>query len=226
MDSIASFFCLEMRRMNIDLYTVGPFAENTYLLSRDGSSVLIDPGFYQPREYKVFEDDLSESGNKLIAVILTHAHVDHVLGLEKVLKNHDVPVYLNHSDLYLWNHFSDQAGRFGFSVAGFDFTPEPLEEQKGFSISPFSMDVLYTPGHSPDHVSVYFPDDALLIAGDALFRESIGRTDLYKGDFDTLSESIREKIYTLPGSTRVLPGHGPATTIGHELKNNPFVKGE
>ncbi|PWN05473.1 MBL fold metallo-hydrolase [Rhodohalobacter mucosus] len=212
--------------MDIELYTVGPFAENTYLISQQGSSLLIDPGFYQPREYSVFQDDLAESGNKLTAVILTHAHVDHVLGLEKVLKNHKVPVYLNHSDLYLWNHFSDQAGRFGFSVPDFDFTPEPLDEQEGFTIGSFSMDVICTPGHSPDHVSIYFPSEDLLIAGDALFRESIGRTDLYKGDFDLLSDSIRNKLYTLPDSTRVLPGHGPATTIGYEKKNNAFVKGE
>ena len=107
----------------------------------------------------------------------------------------------------------------------FDFTPKPLDEQKSLSIGPFTMDILYTPGHSPDHVSIYFPDDELLIAGDALFRESIGRTDLYKGDFDLLSQSIRNKLYTLPESTKVLPGHGPSTTIGHEKKNNSFVKG-
>ncbi|MDX1591796.1 MAG: MBL fold metallo-hydrolase [Balneolaceae bacterium] len=211
--------------MNVELFTVGPFAENTYLVSKEGSSVLVDPGFYQPREFSIFEDELSESGNSLIAVLLTHAHVDHVLGLEKVLKNYELPVYLNHSDLYLWEHYADQAGRFGFSVAGFDFTPKPLDEQKSLSIGPFTMDILHTPGHSPDHVSIYFPDDELLIAGDALFRESIGRTDLYKGDFDLLSQSIRNKLYTLPESTRVLPGHGPSTTIGHEKENNSFVKG-
>lgn len=223
---IASFFYIKNRIVDVQLYTVGPFVENTYLVSHQGSSLLIDPGFYQPREYNVFKDDFEESGNKLLAVILTHAHVDHVLGLEKVLKNHKVPVYLNHSDLYLWNHYSDQAGRFGFTVADFDFTPEPLDEQKGFDIGPFSLDVIFTPGHSPDHVSIYFPSDELLIAGDALFRESIGRTDLYKGDFDLLAESIRKKLYMLPVSSRVLPGHGPATTIGHEMENNPFVKGE
>lgn len=222
---IASFFCLEMRSMKIELYTVGPFAENTYLLSKDGSSVLIDPGFYQPREFRVFADALAESKNEFIAVLLTHAHVDHVLGLEKVLKEFEVPVYMNHTDLFLWNHFSEQASRFGFTAAGFDFTPHPLDEQEQFSIGPFTMDVLFTPGHSPDHVSLYFRDDELLIAGDALFRESIGRTDLYKGDFDLLTTSIREKLYSLPGSTRVLPGHGPATTIAHEIENNPFVKG-
>ncbi len=211
--------------MELRSYTVGPFAENTYLLTRQGKSILVDPGFFDPREFQQVQSDLSESGSELIAVLLTHSHVDHVLGLDKVLKEYDVPVYLNHSDLYLWNNFPDQAMRFGFRAAGFDFTPEPLTEQKGFDLGPFTFDVLYTPGHAPDHVSLYFPESGALLAGDALFRESIGRTDLYKGDFDLLSKSIREKLYTLPEETTVYPGHGPSTTIGHEKQNNGFVKG-
>ncbi len=218
------FFICSHQSMKIKHYTVGPFSENTYLISENGSAILIDPGFFEPHEFQIFKNDLAESGSKLIAVLLTHAHVDHVLGLEKVLKEFDVPVYLNHSDLNLWNNFSDQAKRFGFNAPDFDFIPENLSEKKHFTIGPFSMDVIYTPGHSPDHVSLYFPDLQILIAGDALFRESIGRTDLYKGDFDLLASSIREKLYTLPGDTKVFPGHGPSTTISHEKKQNAFVK--
>ena len=210
--------------MDVKQYTVGPFAENTYLITQQGKSILIDPGFFDPRELSVFKDDLEESNSELIAICLTHAHIDHVMGLEKVLKEFDVPVYLNHSDLYLWNNYPDQALRFGFRTSGFDFTPMELSEQKKFGLGPFTFDVIYTPGHSPDHVSLYFPDEDLLIAGDALFRESIGRTDLYKGDLELLTESIREKLYTLPDKTKVLSGHGPSTTIGYEKANNSFVK--
>lgn len=212
--------------MDIQLFTVGPFAENTYLLTREGKSLLIDPGFFDPSEYRACKENLENAGSELTAVCLTHAHVDHILGLEKVLKEFDVPVYLNHSDLNLWQRFPDQAAMFGFpSIAGHDFTPEPLPEQKDFEIGPFTFDVMYTPGHAPDHVSLYFPEQKTVIAGDVLFRESIGRTDLYKGDFDLLAESIRTKLYTLPDETAVFPGHGPSTTIGHEKKTNPFVKG-
>ncbi|PKD42863.1 MBL fold metallo-hydrolase [Rhodohalobacter barkolensis] len=211
--------------MEIKQYTVGPFAENTYLLTVDQKAILIDPGFFDPREFSVFKNDLKESGADLIAVCLTHAHVDHIMGLDKVLKEFDVPVYLNHSDLYLWKNYPDQATRFGFRTSGFDFTPKELAQQKDFSVGPFSFDVLFTPGHSPDHVSLYFPDQKTLIAGDTLFRESIGRTDLYKGDFDLLAQSIREKLYTLPDDTKVLSGHGPATSIGYEKSHNNFVKG-
>lgn len=210
--------------MDIQIFTVGPFAENTYLLTKEDKSILIDPGFFDPNEFNQFKEELKLKKSELIGVILTHAHVDHVLGLDKVLNDFDVPVYLNHSDLYLWKKFPDQAQRFGFHAAGFDFTPQSLPEQKAFTLSPFQMDVLYTPGHSLDHVSIFFKEDLVLIAGDALFRESIGRTDLYKGDFSLLEKSIKEKLYQLPDNTKVLPGHGPSTTIGHEKKNNAFVR--
>lgn len=210
--------------MKLTLFTVGPFSENTYLLEKAGEAILIDPGFFDPREYNQFQDKLKKSGSKLIAICLTHAHVDHILGLDRVLKGYDVPVYLNHTDLFLWENFPNQATMFGLRSAGFDFTPEPLPEQTGFKIGHFTFDILYTPGHSPDHVSLYFKDEEFLIAGDALFYESIGRTDLYKGDFDLLEKSIKDKLYSLPAGTTVYPGHGPSTTIGHEKMHNAFVK--
>lgn len=212
--------------MDTDVFTVGPFAENTYLISDQGKSILIDPGFYEDHEFRTFQEKLSESGNQLIAVCLTHAHLDHILGLQQVLDLFKVPVYLNHSDLYLWKELPGQAKMFGFKADGFNFIPDELPEQKQFNIGPFQFDVLYTPGHAPDHVSLYFANEELLIAGDTIFRESIGRTDLYKGNFDLLASSIKEKIYTLPDNTTVYPGHGPSTTVGHEKAANPFVKGE
>ena len=210
--------------MELKTFTVGPFSENTYLMVENGDALLIDPGFYDDREFSSFKTELDDSGATLRAVCLTHAHVDHILGLHKVLKEFEVPVYLNHSDLYLWENFEQQSKVFGLHSGGFDFTPEPLEEQKNFSIGNFNFDVIYTPGHSPDHVSLYFDGDELLIAGDVIFYESIGRTDLYKGDFELLASSIRNKLYKLPDDTSVYPGHGPATTIGREKKHNAFVK--
>jgi len=211
--------------MVVESYTVGPFSQNTYLLTHKGEGLLIDPGFYDPTEYQQFKRDLSEKKIELLAILLTHAHIDHVLGIDKVLADIDLPVYLNHSDLYLWNNFPNQAAMFGVRTAGFDFIPQPLPETSEMVLGSFTFDVLYTPGHSPDHVSLYFKNENQLIAGDVLFHQSIGRTDLYKGDFDTLAKSIREKLYTLPENTVVWPGHGPKTTIGFEKVNNEFVKG-
>ncbi len=211
--------------MDIQKFEVGPFGENTYLLIESGEAVIIDPGFSNNSEFDHFEKALSASGAKLIAVVLTHAHVDHVLGLPRLLKKYPVDVYLNHSDLYLWNRFPEQATMFGIQADKIDADPKELPVQKDFTLGSFTMDVRYTPGHAPDHVSIYFEQENVLIAGDTLFKQSIGRTDLYKGDFDLLAKSIRNELYTLPDSTRVLPGHGPETTIGYEKKNNSFVTG-
>jgi glyoxylase-like metal-dependent hydrolase (beta-lactamase superfamily II) len=210
--------------MQIHRFTVGPFAENTYLLIRDDQALIVDPGFFEDSEYNKVISKLEDEQAALHAVILTHAHVDHVLGLNKVLKNYDLPVYLNNRDRYLWDNFSSQAAMFGLQAEGFSFDPEQLEVQSGWTIGNFEFDVRYTPGHSPDHVSLYSKNDGIVIAGDALFKEGIGRTDLYKGNFNTLKKSIEEQLYSLPDETVVYPGHGPETTIGHEKKANPFVK--
>jgi hydroxyacylglutathione hydrolase len=212
--------------MDIEIFEVGPFAENTYLLCDEGDGILVDPGFFDPREYNAFRQKMDYKSIQLQAVLLTHAHVDHVLGLERVLKDFSVPVYLNHTDLFLWENFPDQAAMFGVRTSGFDFIPEPLPEMQNHLIGNFTFDVLYTPGHSPDHISIYFKKYDILVAGDVLFSESIGRTDLYKGDFNELANSIRLKLYTLPDDTSVYPGHGPKTTIGHEKRNNAFVRAE
>ncbi|MGM0588629.1 MAG: MBL fold metallo-hydrolase [Bacteroidota bacterium] len=210
--------------MNLYTLTVNPFSENTYVLVEESKALLIDPGFYAESEFQEYKRILKSEEATLSAVVLTHAHVDHVLGLSRVLKDRRVPVYLNHSDLYLWENFPAQAGRFGFNVPAFDFTPEPLEVGEEVTLGPLTFDVRYTPGHAPDHVSLYRPQESILIAGDTLFKQSIGRTDLYKGDMEQLAKSIREQLYTLPDDTQVYPGHGPSTTIGFEKKNNSFVK--
>lgn len=210
--------------MQIDRFTVGPFGENTYLLTEGDEALIIDPGFVNASEFGKVQSHIEEHGMDLLAVVLTHAHVDHVLGLNKVLDEYEVPVYLNDKDRYLWNNFGSQAAMFGLQASGFSFDPEPLPVQSEWTIGNFTFEIRYTPGHSPDHVSLYSVADSAVIAGDALFKEGIGRTDLYKGDFKLLEQSIREQLYTLPDDTVVYPGHGPETTIAHEKHSNPFVK--
>lgn len=210
--------------MQIKKYTVGPFAENTYLLIEGEEALIVDPGFAEQKEYGAVKSKIEEQGKSLVAILLTHAHVDHALGVDKVLKDYDVPVYLNDKDRYLWNNFASQAAMFGLQIDGFSFEPEALPVNPEWQIGNFVFDIRYTPGHSPDHVSLYSKKDGLVIAGDALFKEGIGRTDLYKGDFNTLAQSIQKQLYTLPDETVIYPGHGPETTIGHEKQANPFVK--
>lgn len=204
---------------------MGPFAENTYLLTEGNDALLVDPGFSNEKEFKQFRSELANSGSLLKAVLLTHAHIDHVLGLPAVLKAFDVDVYLNHTDLTPWNNISQQASMFGLQADNLDFIPNELPGNGTLSIGSFRMDLLYTPGHAPEHVSIYFEDDNVVLAGDTLFRQSVGRTDLYKGDSDLLKKSIREKLYMLPDETTVYPGHGTVTTIGEEKRENPFLRG-
>lgn len=208
--------------MEIQKFEVGPFLENTYLLTKGSEHILVDPGFSREPEFQEFKNSLTV---ELKAIVLTHAHVDHVLGLKRTLRDFDVPVYYCKEDRFLWENFGSQSQMFGINQGGLDFIPENLPTDDVFEIGSFTFKCLYTPGHSPDHLSLYFEDDGVLLAGDALFKESIGRTDLYKGSLEVLEKSIREKLYTLPAETVVYPGHGPETNIAHEKKNNPFVQG-
>ena len=210
--------------MNIEKFEVGPFLENTYLLIHDNEAIVIDPGFYRDEEYQTFIRKVVEHGVTLTSILLTHAHVDHILGIHRVLKDYKVPVYLNTKDLFLWENFGNQATMFGLRQVGFSFIPNAMPESGLFKIGNIEFECLFTPGHAPDHTAFYFKHEGFCIAGDALFNESIGRTDLYKGNFDLLEKSIREKLYTLPEETIIYPGHGPTTTVLHEKKNNPFVK--
>ncbi|MDZ7807948.1 MAG: MBL fold metallo-hydrolase [Gracilimonas sp.] len=208
--------------MDIQKFEVGPFLENTYLLTKGTEHLLIDPGFSREPEFQELKNSLK---GDLKAIVLTHAHVDHVLGLKRSLKDFDVPVYYCTEDRFLWENFGSQAQMFGINEGGLDFVPENLPTDDEFEIGSFKFKCLYTPGHSPDHLSLYFEEEGILLAGDALFKQSIGRTDLYKGSFEVLEKSIKEKLYTLPGDTVVYPGHGPETSIEYEKKNNSFVKG-
>ena len=212
--------------MHVIKFTVNPFYENTYLIHKEEVALLVDPGFTSKTEQQTFTHYVQEHNLNLQAVVLTHAHVDHILGIDFIMDNYGADVYLSHKDLYLWENAAQQAAMFGISLDQPKITPFCLEADKEVEIGDFKFKTLFTPGHSPDHLSFYFHDQQKLIAGDTLFKQGIGRTDLYKGDFSLLEKSILEKIYTLPDNTEVLPGHGPATTIGFEKQHNSYVRGK
>lgn len=211
--------------MDILGFTVNPFQENSYLISHQNRAIVIDPGFSSASEINIFLQSLMIEDAKLEAIVLSHAHLDHIFGVEMVRNRFEVPVYLHPDDMYFWENYMLSAARYGIEVKPFDFDPLPINTNEIFEIAGMKFEARHTPGHAPGHVAFYSDEGNFVVSGDALFRESIGRTDLYKGDFDVLENSIRTQLYTLPEETVVYPGHGDKTTIGHEKRHNPFVKG-
>lgn len=210
--------------MQIDAFQVGPFLENTYLLRKAGKALLIDPGFSNREEFERFIAALKES-DELIAVLITHAHIDHVLGIPFVRgKWPNVPTAMSHKDLSLWRNIGVQSVAFGFPQLALGDDPQEIPVDQLTQIGPFAFQTYFTPGHSPDHVSYYFEEEGVIFSGDVLFKGSIGRTDLLKGHLPTLENSIRSVLYALPEDVKVFSGHGPLTTIGEEKRTNPFVR--
>ncbi len=204
--------------------TLGPVQANCYILWNDQKEgLIIDPGSEGDRIIQ----ELNALGVKPIAVLLTHAHFDHIGALDEVREKWNLPVYL-HKKEFDWLGDPQLNGSSFFpmvkpvSVKPADHELRPGEELK---VGSFSCKVLHTPGHSPGSVSFYFEESGIVVSGDALFMGSIGRTDLPGGNHDQLIKSIHDELLTLDEDTEVLSGHGPSTTIGEEMNTNPFLNG-
>ncbi|MCH6575385.1 MAG: MBL fold metallo-hydrolase [Bacteroidetes bacterium] len=207
--------------MKIRKFVLGVYEENAYLISDDESheSIVIDPG-----ENPLQIIEVIESENLSVKYILnTHAHIDHVLGVNAVKEATNAPFYLNENDIPLLNALPKQAEMIGLS--GKYEVPEidgNLTEGDQFNIGSSRIDVLFTPGHSPGHVT--FCMDDMIFSGDVLFAGSVGRIDLPGGSWEVLKKSIHDKLIPLDRDTIVYSGHGPETTIGREIDTNPFLK--
>ncbi len=210
--------------MTILSFEVNPFRENTYVLINGSEALIFDPGFIDANEMNLLIQALDQHQAQPVAVLLTHAHLDHVFGIDMVYNKYQIPVYLHPDDFVFWNHYATMGEVYGFNLRPFGFQPEPLSPGI-HSFAGVEFDVRFTPGHAPGHLAYYIASEKTVISGDALFHESIGRTDLQFGDFKTLEHSIQTQLYTLPDDTKVLSGHGKPTTIGHEKRHNGFVRG-
>lgn len=206
--------------LSIQLLTVGPLQENCYLLTdtQTQQAVLVDPGDEAERL-------LSALGNfNLAAVWLTHAHFDHIGALSEVHRRFPVPVYLHANDRELFDHAAQSAAFFGLTLEQPVLGTVSIGHGQTLTLGAHEATCLFTPGHAPGHMAFYLLEQGVVIAGDALFQGSIGRTDLPGGDHALLLASIRRELLTLPDETRVLPGHGPETTVGAERRANPFLR--
>lgn len=207
--------------MKILGYPVGPLQANAYLAicEQTGECALVDPGAEGERLVAA----AAEADARVVAVLLTHAHLDHVGGVAAVKRALDVPVYLHPADLMLYRNAPVQAQAFGLQI---EAPPEPggaLDDGGVIQVGAETLEVRHTPGHSPGHVSLV--GDGFAFVGDCVFAGSIGRTDLPGGDYRTLIESIAARLLTLPDDTVLYTGHGPATTVGRERQTNPFLVG-
>lgn len=202
---------------------VGPFAENTYLVGCDeeGVAALVDPGGDL--------DDLLATAARLglavEAIWLTHAHVDHLLGVADAVRRTGAPILLHPDDEIIYRAAPEQARAFGVEIDELPPPDRPLRDQEELAVGALTCRVLHVPGHSPGHVAFSFPTEGAVFSGDCLFAGSIGRTDLPGGDHATLLSSIRDRLLRLGDDVRVYPGHGPATTVGRERRENPFLAG-
>jgi glyoxylase-like metal-dependent hydrolase (beta-lactamase superfamily II) len=216
--------------MQVQSFTVSPFAENCYVVHDGTEAALVDPGTVTPAERQAVLDYVEAAGLRVRHLLLTHAHIDHIFGCAFFAERFGADAehggwQLHRADLPLLEHAPVQAELFGVRIS---MPPAPthfLEEGERIALGSSVFTVLHTPGHAPGHVVFYDEANGLVLGGDVLFQGSIGRTDLWEGDYDTLLASIRAKLLTLPDDTVVYPGHGPKTTIGRERRTNPFLTG-
>lgn len=209
---------------NASSLTFNPFQENTWIVHHGGEAILVDPGCWNRSEEHALEEFLQRNAITPVRLVLTHAHIDHILGNAWVHKRFGLRPWMHRADLSLLEAAPRQGQLYGVPC---EPSPEPegfLEEGDKVTVGGLTLEVLHVPGHAPGHIALHCPEEKFIIGGDVLFQGSIGRYDLPGSDLDTLLSSIRHKFLTLPDDTVVHCGHGPDTTIGRERRSNPFLR--
>jgi hydroxyacylglutathione hydrolase len=199
----------------------GQFVENCYLVVDEAAAecAIVDPG----EEAGLILHKVAAAGAKPVAIWLTHAHIDHVLGVPRVAAETGAPVWLHAADRPLYDAVPEQAAWFGLAAPALPPPDRSFSHGDTVRVGTLEFQVRHTPGHSRGSVSLVAP--GVVLGGDVLFAGSIGRTDLPGGDFDTLIASIERELLSLPDATIVYSGHGPETTVGRERRANPFLTG-
>lgn len=212
--------------VNIKAFVFNPFRENTYLVwDEEGSLVVIDPSFYDLQEQEAFYGLISREKLTLREIWLTHGHFDHIFGVAQLQRRYSVPVLMGEADAGLVRLAGKAASDAGLNIPDTDFRTTPLHDGQSLTVlkgSPFMA--IATPGHSEGGFCFYDQADKVLFSGDTLFAGTIGRTDLFGGEYDKLIVSVMDRLMGLPGDVDVLPGHGTWTTIADERTGNPFLQ--
>lgn len=209
--------------LQVQAFPNNPFQENTYLVYHEGGDcAIIDPGMYTASEQNVIVNFIKQHNLRPVMLLTTHCHIDHVLGNKFTFDQYGLLPQFNKGELPLLTDALSRGAQFGLR---YEMSPMPdtfLGETGTIRLGDSELELIFAPGHSPAHLCFYAPRENFLIAGDVLFRGSIGRTDLPGGDFKTLINNIETKLFPLPDDCVVYPGHGPDTTIGYEKRTNPF----
>lgn len=209
--------------INIQSFVFNPFQENTYVIYDDSKeAVVVDPGCYDEDEKTELADFITDNNLVVTMLLNTHCHIDHVLGNRFIKEKFKTKLYIHQTEVFVLNAQKVLAPHYGmhrYEEADPDFF---LKEGDTVKFGTQEFLVLFVPGHSPGHIAFYNQNEKVVIAGDVLFQSSIGRTDLPGGNFDTLIDSIHQKLFTLPDDVSVYPGHGEMTNIGVEKRTNPF----
>lgn len=207
--------------MHIQTLSLGPLGTNCYIITKGKACLIVDPG----GNPDVIENYVTKHELAPQAILLTHAHFDHIGAVDALRKKYALDVYLHDQEKeWLKNPHLNRSSLFlGENGAIITEHPEHLLGEGELQIGEFTMHILHTPGHSPGSVTFVFPNEQFIVSGDVLFQQGIGRTDLPEGSIEQLAKSIMTKLYTLPDEFVVYPGHGPKTRIGEEKQTNPFT---
>jgi glyoxylase-like metal-dependent hydrolase (beta-lactamase superfamily II) len=210
--------------LSVHKFTFNPFQENTYLIyGETGDCAIVDPGCYSSEEEKTLVQKIEELNLKPTLLLNTHCHIDHVFGNDFVFRKYGLQPHIHRVEQPVLDSVTQVAQMYGLNYTP---SPDPIYfEGDTITLEDEELEILFVPGHAPGHVAFYNASQDFLIAGDVLFKQSIGRTDLPGGDMNTLLNSIKTQLFPLPDETIVYPGHMENTTIGAEKKNNPFLTG-
>lgn len=213
--------------MKVSRFVVNRFGVNTYVMwdAATLEAAIVDPGMTEREERDAFEAFIEREHLRPVHLINTHMHLDHIFGNLYVKDKYGLDIKAHRADDFLGRTLVEQTQRFHLPVDVKDHGLDiELTDGERLYLGDEPIDILTVPGHSPGSIALYCPESGFVITGDAVFRGSIGRTDLPGGDFATLVHSIRERILTLPPETVILPGHGPETTVENELRSNPYIR--
>jgi len=211
--------------VHVKVFTFNLFAENTIVLwdEQTRETAVVDPGVSTEGEQKILSNFISTEKLSVRFLINTHCHIDHIFGCSFIKQKYNPVYYAPEKDIPLLENAKTQASMFDID---FENPPKPdmmITEETKIQLGNSIIQFLFTPGHTPGEYCLYFKDEKICITGDVLFKEGIGRTDLWGGDYKTLISSIETKLLTLPDEVVIFPGHGESSTIGYEKQNNPFL---